>query len=467
MQNLKPARILVVDDNRSIHDDFRKILCDAQPSAELTQAEAALFGEPADGGGATNFRVDSAYQGQEALRLVQQAREENDPYQMAFMDVRMPPGWDGIETTAAIWKRHPDLQVVICTAYSDYSWDDLHARLGHTDRLVILKKPFDNIEVLQLAHALTEKWRLSQQAQVQMDHLEEMVQARTWALQEANQMLAAEVNERKEIEQALRASQELLLRQERLAVVGQLAAGVAHDFNNIMTIVQGHMGLLLATERLSPQGTASLNEIAAAATRAAGLTQQLLAFSGKQVMRLADVDIAGVTKQLSGMLARALGDKVSLQCAYAPNLPLVRADTRQIEQVLLNLISNARDAMPDGGVVRISLHPVAIRESDAHEDRRAGQFVCLSVRDNGCGIDPTTKQKIFEPFFTTKDVGRGTGLGLSTVHGIAKQHRGWVEVESELGRGAEFRVYLPVAQSAAVAMPSLETAPPVAAACAA
>src|SRR6185503_4917470 len=169
----KTYRILVVDDNRSIHDDFRKILCpESSQAGELEATESALFGAPTATKSAIQFELASAYQGREALELVRHSVADKKPYAMAFVDVRMPPGLDGIETTAAIWKLDPDIQIVICTAYSDYSWNDLHTKLGHTDRLVILKKPFDNIEVLQLAHAVCEKWRLLQQTRAQVFELE-------------------------------------------------------------------------------------------------------------------------------------------------------------------------------------------------------------------------------------------------------------------------------------------------------
>jgi len=173
-------RILIVDDNASIHEDFKKIL-GSQTTAgvqQLAAAEAALFGDETGAvaaPGAAGFELDSAYQGQDALLRVESALAKECPYALAFIDVRMPPGWDGIETTERIWKIDPALQVVICTAYSDYSWEAMVARLGHSDRMVILKKPFDTVEVLQLAHALTEKWELKQKARARMDQL-------VWAL---------------------------------------------------------------------------------------------------------------------------------------------------------------------------------------------------------------------------------------------------------------------------------------------
>ena len=157
-------RVLVVDDNRAIHADFRKILTGPGEIGKTAAMEEALFGVAEKTPAAVEFEVDSAYQGQEALEMVARAFQEGRPYAMAFMDVRMPPGWDGIETTARIWEADPDIQIVICTAYSDYSWSEMLAKLGRTDRLVILKKPFGTIEVVQLASALTEKWSLARQS---------------------------------------------------------------------------------------------------------------------------------------------------------------------------------------------------------------------------------------------------------------------------------------------------------------
>src|SRR6266446_4361394 len=176
-------RVLIVDDNRAIHDDFRKILTTGEGGVNgLDEAEAALFGGKGAKVRSAQFEIESAFQGQEGLALAQQAAQAERPFAMAFIDVRMPPGWDGIETTAKIWEVDPDLQVVICTAYSDYSWDDMIAKVGVSDRLVILKKPFDNVEVLQLANALTEKWSLLQQSKLQFKDLERMVTLRTLEL---------------------------------------------------------------------------------------------------------------------------------------------------------------------------------------------------------------------------------------------------------------------------------------------
>ena len=194
-------RILVVDDNPAIIDDFRKILC-SEPDSDgaLRDAEAALFGD-GDGGSTEAarpvFQIDAASQGEQGYALVELAQKNRLPYAVAFIDMRMPPGWDGIETISHIWEKDPRLQIVVCTAYSDYSWKEMSARLDLGDRLLILKKPFDNIEAYQLACALTAKWEMTQQAELKMGRLEEAVSERTLALSRANEALQAEIAERK------------------------------------------------------------------------------------------------------------------------------------------------------------------------------------------------------------------------------------------------------------------------------
>jgi CheY-like chemotaxis protein len=186
-------RLLVIDDNPRIPEDIRKILCPAAAQSDLADEAAALFGETPPSRELSEFEIDSAHQGQEGLERVQQALAEGRPYALAFVDVRMPPGWDGIETIQHLWWHQPELQIVICTAYSDHSWDEIIAKLGKSDNLLILKKPFDSVEVLQLAHALTKKWVLTRQARDRLANLESVVVNRTAAWEQANAQLRAEM----------------------------------------------------------------------------------------------------------------------------------------------------------------------------------------------------------------------------------------------------------------------------------
>ena len=241
-------------------------------------------------------------------------------------------------------------------------------------------------------------------------------------------------------------SLEAQLRQaQKMESIGQLAAGVAHDFNNMLTVIQGHSGMMLSKPALPSELLDCAQAIYFAAERAAGLTRQLLMFSRKNVMQPKPLDLRAVVGNLSKMLKRVLGETVTLEFRPPAELPLVQADTGMIEQVILNLVVNARDAMPKGGTLTISTSPVEMDEAyvQTHPEARLGTFVCLRVTDSGCGMDASTMARIFEPFFTTKEVGKGTGLGLATVYGIVKQHDGWIEVSSQIGKGSTFSVLLP------------------------
>jgi PAS domain S-box-containing protein len=227
-------RILVVDDNAAIHDDLRKILLgEGEAQANLLEDEELLFGAKPEA--ATMFEIDSAYQGQEGLSKLEQSLAEGRPYALAFVDVRMPPGWDGIETIAHLWKTYPQLQVVICTAYSDYSWKDMQRQLGPSENMLILKKPFDNIEVIQLAHALTRKWLLNNQAQARLEDLDQMVAKRTAELQAANERIRKQFEEKAAAEVAFRT----VFESSPIGITLQDLAGRYVDVNRAMEELLG------------------------------------------------------------------------------------------------------------------------------------------------------------------------------------------------------------------------------------
>ena len=561
--DVQSFRLLVVDDLTSIHEDFLKILRPAGSSAELQATAAALFGAgpTPTATNCADYRVDCAHQGQQALHLVEQATAAAQPYALAFVDVRMPPGWDGLETIRHLWAVDPALQIVLCTAYSDHSWNDMTRALGHTDNLIILKKPFDDTEVLQLAHALTRKWQLARENTARVESLDELVRQRTAELRRAQEtftqafaasplaqavmahddhqivavnaaferligLTAADIvgaspdsfgrgldparwrtligrlqageaiedyafvyqpqpSVRREMRASARAVTigdrpssvwviqdvtdrlhlEAQLRQsQKLEAIGQLSAGIAHDFNNLLTGILGYTSELLAdpaNARLRPL----LESINASSRHGAALTRQLLVFSRKQITQIEPVDPTAILATLQPLLRRLIGEKIDLRWDFAAPLPRLLADASALEQIVVNLVLNARDALPNGGRidVRAGLCEFDRPGESGHPDARAGRFLTLEVSDNGAGIAPEVLPRIFEPFFTTKEVGKGTGLGLSTVYSLVQQHRGWVEVRTTLGQGTTFTVYQPVLENerpAAAPVPRLSSEPP-------
>ncbi len=537
------TRILIVDDTVAIHEDFKKILRGSVgPAAALLAVHNKLFGAAPPAASEKKFAVDCVTQGQEALRHVQRAVAEGNPYSIAFVDMRMPPGWDGIETTKQLWKADPELQVVICTAYSDHTWEDTAAQLGTTDNLLILKKPFDNIEVLQISHSLSAKWVATRRSRERVADLDERVRQRTQELQAAEgrftrvfqanpvpttlQWLAdgsyldanpaflrlagytrecllqqtagalglwPEADVWQQILASLEAGapfrakearllsrengvRDVLLSVEKLEIsgqacvltsiedvterlllerkyqqaqkmeaVGQLAAGIAHDFNNLLTVIQSYTALVLEDQGLGAENREGLTQVRSAAARAAALTRQLLIFSRRQITRPEPVDLAVTILHMQEMLGRLMPEHIRLDWRCSPSLPLIVADEPNLEQVIINLAINARDAMPEGGTITLTAAPAHVSEAAAarHPDARPGHFLQLAVADTGSGMSEDVVAHIFEPFFTTKSLGKGTGLGLSTVYAIVRQHSGWIEVNSRRGEGTRFEIFLP------------------------
>ena len=250
--------------------------------------------------------------------------------------------------------------------------------------------------------------------------------------------LLEDITERLKLEAQVRQAQ-------KMESVGQLAAGIAHDFNNILTIIQGYASVVLGEPDLAPELRISLQQISSATDRAAGLTRQLLTFSRKQLMQPQDLDLNEFVGTLGKLLRSVLGENVEVEFALTPSLRMIEADPTMLEQLAVNLAVNARDAMPRGGAFTITTDHLEIdpRRAQSHPDARAGHFVCLRIGDNGDGMDAAVLEHLFEPFFTTKDIGKGTGLGLAAVYGIMKQHRGWIEVTSQVGQGTTFEIFFP------------------------
>ena len=266
-----------------------------------------------------------------------------------------------------------------------------------------------------------------------------------------------DVTDRKRLEEQLRQAQ-------KLEAVGQLAGGVAHDFNNILAAIMMQLGLLQMNPKLEEETRIALKDLEVEAERAANLTRQLLLFSRRAVMTVEPLDLDEVVGNLLKMLHRLIGEHIKLEVGDKTSLPLVEGDAGMMGQVLMNLVVNARDAMPKGGKIAIKTTVIDFDETQARlsSGRRPGRFVTLAVADTGCGMDSETLQRIFDPFFTTKEPGKGTGLGLATVHGIVAQHKGWVEVDSLVGSGTTFRIYLPVLDGARLKVVRSQTHPQIA-----
>jgi signal transduction histidine kinase/ActR/RegA family two-component response regulator len=282
--------------------------------------------------------------------------------------------------------------------------------------------------------------------------LEAAVRERTRQLEESVGALRREADERRRAEAARRESEEHLRRAQRIEAVGRLAGGVAHDYNNLLTSVSANVGFLLLDLPADDPRRGVLEEMADAVERGAKLTRQLLALGRIQVVEPRPLAVNGLVENLRRLLTRLLGGNVELRLALDPGAELVLADPAQLEQVVVNLVLNARDALPSGGRITLTTRTVeVVAGAEPVPDARPGRYLRLEVADTGLGIPPDVARHLFEPFFTTKAEGKGSGLGLATVHGIVVRHGGFVEVDPNPGRGAVFRVHFPVAEGAAAA----------------
>ncbi len=308
----------------------------------------------------------------------------------------------------------------------------LYARAAHTRQLQL------RTVNLKLESEIGERRRAEQELQQAHDQLEQRVRERTAQLASVNRAMEAELAERQKLEAQL-------MQSHKMEAVGRLAGGIAHDFNNLLMIIGGHTELLLDNPALDPGAAKSATRIQEASQRAAKLTRQLLAFSRKQVLQAKVVDLNLVVMEIEQMLRRLIGEHIELVCTKDGQVGRVKADPGQIEQVIMNLAVNARDAMPHGGrlCIRTANAAVDARYARRHPGLRPGKYVTLEVSDTGVGMDAETQMHIFEPFFTTKEKGRGTGLGLATTYGIVKQSNGYIAVESMPDQGSTFRIFLP------------------------
>jgi signal transduction histidine kinase len=404
-------RVLVVDDNPAIHEDFRRILLHDGSSSELDAEAAALFGTQAEAlPSVAGFELDSAYQGEEALALVTRARAAQRPYAVAFVDMRMPPGWDGLVTIGKLWEVDPELNVVICTAYSDHSWEQIQAALPVRERWLVLKKPFDKIEVLQLAHALTEKWQLTRIAGMQRATLAQMVTART--------------------EQLTRA----------LQVKNEFLANLSHELLTPMNGVLGMLELLADTD-LEPDQRACLHDARECGQNLLQLVQKILAYNQAEAGTLdltpTEFDPQSVCEQvIAAYRAQAEHKGVALSASVDP-LATVCAPMSVIRELLRVLVDNAVKFTPRGSV---SIH---VDQSDGH--------LAVSVHDTGIGLSAEQLEWIALPFAQV-DGGpnrrnTGIGLGLPLAKRLVTSLGGELTLQAAPGGGTRASFTVPLAEA--------------------
>jgi signal transduction histidine kinase len=406
-------RILLIDDNPSIHDDFRKILVVNNAAASEIDDEAAmLFGGAKPAPPVVHFDLDFALQGEEALAKVRQALAAGEPYAAAFVDMRMPPGWDGLETIRRIWRVSPDLETIICTAYSDHSWEWIQRTLGTSDRLLILKKPFDKVEVQQLALALTEKWNLRRLARLHTAGLEELVRQRTREMVRAN-----------------RAKSEFL-------------ANISHELLTPMNGILGNLELFTTTT-LSDEQKGLLADMRQSGERLLGLIQGVLKFntieSGKLQFQSVPFDVRALCQSaVEGLSARVRAKNLDLNVSIADDCSSpAYGDPEQIKQILTLLLDNAVK-FTERGAIGVQVQP-------AGTTVRALEF---AVTDTGCGVVPERLESLKYPFSQIDSSlsrnAEGIGMGLTLARELVRLMGGWLEFQSQPGRGSTFRFTLPV-----------------------
>ncbi len=430
-------RILLIDDNPAIHEDFKKILSESGvKDAQLNDAMSGFFGTPKPAHERPRFELSSAFQGQEALEKIKQSIAENRPYAMAFVDVRMPPGWDGIDTIARMWEVDPRLQAVVCTAYADYSWDQMVAKLGHSDRLLILKKPFDPLEVQQIATALTEKWNVGAREKARFE------EARA-AEQEAKAYAASLTMTNRALE---------IARAGAVAAAqakSEFLANMSHELRTPMIAVLGHADLLSDGEMTDDERQEHVSTIREQGMNLLSLLSDILDIASCETGKLAIEAVpcsvrALLTEVRDRFSQRAVAKGLILSATCAENIPrTVSCDVSRVRQVLQHLVGNAIK-FTDAGSVKVT----AEFELGANGD--SGRLL-VTVGDTGAGITPALRAKLFEAFaqadgtLTRKHGGAGLGLALS--RRLAQIMGGDLDVESEPGKGSRFTLAIPIQHS--------------------
>ncbi len=536
-------RVLIIDDDPEIQNAYRAILAPGDEGENTFGNQLNLLMGQTQNDEITaplQFTLDFASQGPEGVDKAASACETNNPFAVAFIDIRMPPGFDGMETAARIRRIDANIEIVIVTAYSDRSREEIVQTVGAPEKLLFLRKPFDPEELIQLALSLTAKWNLARKAEEQQRNYEnsearfrglvETTSDWVWETDEAGKFtycsplcekiygyapnelqgrslfetlvhpdeigegrdlfsicvernrgfnnierrsltkegeviyietsgipvaddkgriigfrgIDRDITKRKKIEKERRELEAQYRQSQKLEALGTLAGGIAHDLNNVLTPIMGGAQLSLMEIDAGHPIHDNLRTIEDGVQKAADLIHQILAFSRKQVLTTVPLNLTFLIHDFANMLRRLIREDINIAFNLEDPLWTIDGDKNQMEQILINLVVNARDAISGSGEITIeTVNKSLLKNDPVMKNLRLdpGDYVILSVSDSGHGMDSETLGRIFDPFFTTKDPGRGTGLGLSTAYGIVKQHGGDILVDSIPGKGTRFDIY--------------------------
>jgi signal transduction histidine kinase len=428
MKHEANRRILLVDDSEAIHQDFRKILGEPDATAKsLAELRAAFAGEQAPSAERMVFQIDSAFQGEQGLAALKAARQAGQPYALAFVDVRMPPGWDGVETIQRLWEEDPDLQIVVCTAYSDYSWEETIRKLGQSDRLLILKKPFDPIEIYQLASAITEKWNALMRERKLVAEL-----------QQAGLESRAYASSLETVNRALETSNLAAARASQMKT--DIILHLGEEVQEHLTAVLQRVDKLRAAVGEESGGKAALDSIGSASRHLMRALDEIQDFtlmeSGKLTYESEQCSPLEIAREVVEQL-RGYADRKRLVIELRGEGPVpehIHSSPQRIRQILLHLVANAIKYTSEGGVeVVLGMEPTSDWQNS---------LLRFRVTDSGSGVQKELHGRIFEPFAGRSSTHGGLGLGLALSKRLARLLGGDLKVSSNPGQGTTFTLIL-------------------------